>query len=758
MVTCSRFLGASLLFSLSLFVSPKTIADDKAATVSLQDYLKQGRESGLNLIYSSSLVRPGDRIVADPTASFSLEVLQTQLLERGIELQLLRPGSYLLRRTEIVAEVEEAKEPAVGVVLEEVVVHSSRYHWSRRTHDSARFDSEELNSRPVPANDTLRVVNQLPGSASVGLSARPHVRGGRENETLIELDTVRLYRPFHFSSYNSLYSVFDHRVFQELEFFSGAYPLSFGDSLSATMSLHPADLEQVENRQELGVGLYQYSYFHSLQRARDAITFSIRRSTPEAGQFLEAPDLGHPAYGDIFLRYQRDTDSGYRWSTNALWYVDDLEMGNPALEEAEIHERSGYVWGRLQSPGEGNWSWQGTVGFGYIDSERKGELAQPNRVIGRLDHGMHLQTAFASQDIRWADDRSEFMFGWDFRHLRADYDVYSEQVIGPAFDDLGNIDRPIIDRFEDQQNADYGALYAGWKRRLRSDLYLDLGARVDAQHFSGRRDMEPAYRVALLYSPTPNVDLRLTRGRHSQSQSLDDLAVVDGQRLPGPPQVGDQSILALNWFLPGWGIELRGEWYRKDVSAVAVYYDNLSNAFTLLPELQPDRVQLSPNHYRAEGAEVSLSMPLGPVTLWANYATSEARDRFDGAEVARSWDQSRTLNAGLATEVAGWSLSLAVTEHEGWLSTPLSLEGEVVVAGERNSRRFDHFVSVDAKAVHEWQLPNSRLRLELGLTNLLDRANVIAVNYTLDEDNSDLLATPFNSLRRTAFFDLYWSF
>lgn len=753
---CSRRFRALLCFGSVIGASLEALAGQPVA-IPLEHYLRQGRASGLNLIYASSLVRPNDQILVDPDAGFSLDVLKTRLRARGIEVRRLRSETYVLRRLQVTEPTEKAAVSLSGPVLEEVVVHSSRYHWSRRTDDSARFDSEELNSRPVPANDALRVVNQLPGSASVGLSARPHVRGGRENETLIELDTVRLYRPFHFSSYNSLYSIFDQRIFQEMEFFSGAYPVRFGDGLSAAMSLHPPELEQLEDRRELSIGLYQYSWFYGSQRADHATTFSIRRSTPEVGQFLEEPNLGHPAYGDIFARYQRDNDNGYRWSINALWYEDDLELGDLSLEQATVHERSGYVWGRLQSSPAAALSWESTLGVGYIDSDRQGTLTQPQKVTAQLAHTMQLQTVYASQDFRWLNEPSELTFGWDYRHVQADYSLRSERLVAPVFASLSDIAQLADHRYQGRQRADYGALYLAWKRRLTEGFFVDVGVRGDAQHFDDRSDIEPAYRLALLYAPSTNVDIRLTRGRYTQSQSLDDLAIVDGVRAPGAPQVADQTVLAATWFIPSISLELRGEVYRKDVSSVAAYFDNLSNAFTLLPELQPDRVRIAPDRYRADGAEFSVTMPLGPLSLWANYAISQAADRFFDIEVARSWDQSRTLNVGALTDVAEWSLSLALSQHEGWLSTFLALDGDRVVAGERNGQRFDHFLSLDAKAVRQWKLADSSLRLELGITNLFDRKNEVGINYRLADNGGGLIAQPFYSLRRTAFFDLFWS-
>jgi len=721
--------------------------------VSLEEYLLRGREAGFNLIYGSTLLHASQQLAVDGSQPFSLERLRELLPELGLELTELRPGTWVLRRAEpapVTPEIHR-EEPR----LEEVVVHSSRYRWQRRLDAPARLGTGELQSRPLFANDALRVINQLPGSASVGMSARPRVRGGRADETLIEYDTVRLYNPFHFASYNSLYSIFDARLVGEIEFFSGAYPLYLGDSLSAAMQLSPPEPGLPGQRRELGVGFYQLSYFHNRVTQDSSLLLNLRRSSPESGQLLESQDLGHPEYGDAYLRYERETSSGRRWSANLLWYGDDLRFGKAqGRESARANYNGGYGWWRVESAAAESLQWSTTVGVAYLESRREGQLREAGKARGELDEDRDLSTLFASQDFETSALSGMLGFGWDYRYLDTSYAVASHRVLDPAFAQLGNIERREWEKLAGRQRVQQGAVYLNWQRPLAERWYLDLGARLDAQRYADRVDAEPAYRVGLLFRPLPSLDLRAVWGRYTQAQALSELPVADLQAAVPEPQVARQIVLALDWSLPG--AKLRVEAYDKDATEVSPYFSNLANAFTLLPELQPDRLRIAPEAYSASGIEFGLELPLDAVTLWANYAYSTARDKLDGRFVSRRWDQARTANVGLRTRLGAWDLSVAAAFQEGWLSTDLYQADGELRAAALNGRRYDHFFSLDAKLIRRWPFRAGELRLETGVTNLTDRDNQVGTDYTVQE--GELRESAFDGVSRTGFIDLFWAF
>jgi len=188
-------------------------------------------------------------------------------------------------------------------------------------------------------------VSQLPGSASTGLSARPRVRGGNEDETLITFDGVRLYEPFHFRNFNSLFSAFDQRIVDSLDFYSGGYPAEFGDRLSAAMVINPQPPDALFDVREIGVGLFNISYLQAGGDADQDWLVDVRRSSIDLLVGLSENDVGSPAFADMYGRYGWNLNDEDRQSINVLLFRDEMNINNTARSEISqsIYANS-YVW------------------------------------------------------------------------------------------------------------------------------------------------------------------------------------------------------------------------------------------------------------------------------------------------------------------------------------------------------------------------------------------------------------------------------
>ena len=67
---------------------------------------------------------------------------------------------------------------AVTAEVEEIIVISSRYHLQKAALGTKHsFNADELTAIPELGDDALRAVIHLPGTQSVGVSAKPYIRG-----------------------------------------------------------------------------------------------------------------------------------------------------------------------------------------------------------------------------------------------------------------------------------------------------------------------------------------------------------------------------------------------------------------------------------------------------------------------------------------------------------------------------------------------------------------------------------------------------
>jgi hypothetical protein len=735
----------------------------EARTISLSDYIDLANHSGFNILYSSDLLRSRYQVTYDETVIPTIESLRTALAAYDLSLKAIQSDTYTVVRT-VVIQTAESRAPQTTIdptmpPLEEVIVSSSRYRLYADTGSSSHsFDAQTLSERAVTANDAARVVNRLPGSASIGVSARPRVRGGNEDETLIHYDGVRLYNPFHFNRYNSLFSTFDNRLLGSIDFYSGGFPAPLGDRLSAAMLISTKTNRELINQRELGVGLYNLSYLQSFALGDQSLLFNVRRSNFELIDQFAENDVGKPSFGDLFTRYSRDLKSGGVWDVSLLWFGDDIEINNSARTElAENHTSNTYLWTKLSEDVSSTLSRTTIAGLAQILDDREGTLNKPNQVRGNIKDDQTFRFYFAKQDYERLSEFGLFAFGWDYRYLDANYEYSSDQIVEAAFSQLSRVPRSVIESSDINETGHQGAVYLNWKQRFLDRLTAELGVRIDAQHYEHTLKNEQInYRVGILYQPTKALNLRVGWGRYSQAQGIHELNISDLEDDFQPAQSADHLIVRMDYAFSKPGINVRLEAYQKNADKTRPYFQNLANPYTLIPELQIDRVMVAAQSYNAKGIELSLDGNLFGGDWWLNYSYSSVKDELPGKDIHRSWDQARSANMGYHHTIGGWQLNTSATFHEGWLTTPLSFDGTIVRAGERNSERFDHFISVDIKATRTWQLGRGDLRLEAGITNALDRENQIGVNFDLE--NGVLATSPEDGLPLAPFLDFYWAF
>lgn len=735
----------------------------EAKTISLADYIDLANQSGLNILYSSDLLRRRFQVTHDEDVTPTLESLSKALKAFDLNIQEIKPNTYTIVRLKIRIAPPQTATVALPNFkvqpIEEVIVSASRYRLYADVGGASQgFDAETLSERAATANDAARIVNQLPGSASVGVSARPRVRGGNKDETLILFDGVRLYNPFHFNRYNSLFSTFDNRLLGAIDFYSGGFPVSLGDRLSAAMLITTRQNDELANTRELGAGLFNLSYLQSVKFYDQSLLINIRRSNFELIDQLVENDLGTPSFGDVFVRYSKELESGAVWDVNLLWFADDIEINNSSNTEfAESHYTNTYFWSKLSEDVSDALSRTTIIGATQILDDREGKLDKPNQVVGNIKDDQTFRFYFINQTYEYVSNAGLFAFGWDYRYIESDYEYQSEQIVSAPFADLSNVPRSRFEATAISETGHQADLYLNWKQRLTEDMTIQAGIRLDAQHYERSiQDEQLNYRVGFLYGPNESLNLRLGWGRYSQSQGLHELNISDLENNFQPVQQADHLIAGLDYVFRKSGINMRIEAYRKDANKTRPYFQNLTNPYTLIPELQVDRIRIAPERYIARGIELSIDGSLLGGEWWLNYSYSSVKDELPGPNIRRSWDQTRAANVGYHREIYGWQISTSIAFNEGWLTTPLSFDGVVVTAEQRNSARFDRFISADLKIMRSWKLSRGDLRVEAGLTNLFDRENQIGVDFELD--NGALATTPEYGLPLAPFFDLYWAF
>ena len=186
-------------FACACIALPMLAAAAEPGDYLLSDYLDELNRLGQVVIYSSDLVTDDMRIAGKPASVPAPDDLNALLRPFGLTSTEGPSGSLLIVRA---SEPSPADEPAdavpAAIPIPEIVVTSSLHRLDYSHPTTHTYLDRELATRiPTTADEAVRLTDRLPGTATGGVSARNHVRGGVANEVLFLFDGLRLYEPYH---------------------------------------------------------------------------------------------------------------------------------------------------------------------------------------------------------------------------------------------------------------------------------------------------------------------------------------------------------------------------------------------------------------------------------------------------------------------------------------------------------------------------------------------------------------------------------
>jgi outer membrane receptor protein involved in Fe transport len=713
----------------------------------LADVLRELADGGLRIIYNSEIVPPSLRVTSEPTARSGPELLQQLLKPHGLEARAMGGDVYAVVPAATPAEVAKTPAPppaTAAAPLEQIVVASSRYSLSESTPNVMTFLSQaEVESVPRLAEDTLKVVQRLPGAATNGLSGLAHMRGGEENETLVVFDGLPLYEPFHLRMLESPTSVLDPRVIDGLDVSVGGFSAEFGDRMSTVVEAQSVRPE-TDAHYELGLSLFHTNGLaaHKFADGRGQWLVAARRSNLDEVADLANFDRAEPNYTDAFARVDYELADGTKLALHALASSDSVEImtsDDTEFASAEYHNR--YVWGTLEHEWSKNFEGRALLSYTDVSSDRHGEVDDPGHRLGSAVDLRSYDVLGVRADFTLTTSRWLHRFGAELRSLSANYDYASDATFeaGYPYPDSPavNVSRRVLQ----SPQGNHVSAYFTSRTRIADRLTAELGLRWDEQTYVEDADEQFGPRLNLMYDLDDRTQLRASWGRYQQAQGIDELQVEDGIDHFWPAQRADHLIIGLERRLDD-DYLLRIEAYRKDYDDLRPRYENLFDPLSLVPELRADRVRIAPDSARAEGVEMLFARrSTEPWNGWLGYSWAEVDDDIDGRDVRRSWDQTHALSAGVTWSKAPWDASLAITYHTGWPTTPVHLadpdgSSPGVVIGERNSDRVSAFASLDFRVARTFPLRIGELTAHVEVTNALNRENPCCVDYSVVQRDS----------------------
>ena len=726
----------------------------------LADYLDSLGAQGLRIIYSSDLVNDAQVLLNEPDSSDPKASLSGVLRPYGLTVVDGPSGSLL-----VVRDRSAPKEPESGATpettpLPEIIVTSSLHRLQYVESGSHTYLERELSTRiPAAAEEAVRLTNRLPGTASGGISSRNHIRGGEVNEVLFLFDGLRLYEPYHLKDFQSVASIVNASAISGIDFYTGGYPVRYGDRMSGVMSM---GLREPAKRVETELGL---SFFNAsaLSLGRFGSTdqgdwlVAARRGNLDLIADVVDPDFGSPDYQDLLLHIGWEFGPRARISANVLISHDKLRLTDDDVgETANANYDNRVFWLKWGATWSDVLRSETIVSLNDISNDRVASLDLPGIVLGALDETRDFKAIEIQQD--WTYSKSDIWslnLGFRARHQDAEYRHSLVKAVLPPFDQILD-NEPLVTRNFDlsPEGAQY-AVYSELRWQPFEKVIVDLGLRWDQQTYTtANDDKQYSPRVSVLYRRSDKTEIRLGFGQFYQAQEINELQVSDGVGTFYPAQRARHVVANLKHRFDS-GIDLDVSMYRKAFRSLRPRFENVFNSLTLVPELQFDRVMIDAPEAESRGIELMASYGAGEDELfwWLGYAWSEVEDTTTSGKMKRSWDQTHTGKLGVSWRWGAWDISAAGEVHTGWPKT--------LITTEINSSRYSVFHTLDARVSRDFDLRRGSLTAFLEVTNLYNRQNPCCTEYSIQPGSagaSELLTREKNWLPIVPSLGVVWRF
>ncbi len=740
-------LGRTLII-LGLVVAITCRAD--AREMELRELITALQAQGYTILYSSGLVKEGQRVSVE---SVDMASLRRELARFDLALED-RDGVWVVVRSG--ETPADSKHTAIEVelpVLETVIVTGSmhRLPYIGSTASGFSFTPEDLRLVPTLGSDAVRATLRLPGVSSVGVSAKPRIRGGLQDELLVMQDGVELLEPFHLADYHSPYSSIDYHTIESLDVYTGGFPSRYGYRMSGVMDISNQWLEDDYNT-DLGVSSFA-AFVHTRgefgsQRPTDWLLSYRQGDLSDLTDYIDIRS-GDPTYKDFSGRIITELSETLSLNAGVVYAEDDIVFRDDE-ERASSQIDNSYSWVGAEWLLSQRLATRFTLSWLDFDREKlQASFEEDEEDPGKggfLDHRQDVRRLALRNDWSSLAGKTRWEFGWQLEYNEAQYRHRSRIDRGELADILGT-EGEIEREIRAEPGGWSGGTYAQLEWEVTDRFTIQPSLRWDFQNYYIDADSEQQLspRLGMAYWWNDATLLRLSLGRFYQQEGIQELQVIDGVTRFFQPQYSDQAVAGIQW--QRGDLDLVAELYYKRYDDQKGRFENIFNPFVLLPEMEPDRVGLWPERALARGFDLDGRLQLlDPLAGFFRYSYMDAEDRVAGEWVDRRWSQRHTVNTGLVWQGPTFSVSLALTWHSGWRTTvlpPYVPEDTVIpVESVLNNTELDDYFSLDFGARKHWEFPRARLEVYADIINLTDHENPAGIDFDIEEVDGGYALTP----------------
>ena len=664
---------------------------------------------------------------------------------------------------------------AIAFRLANVTVAPGSYSLLGATPSVHQTLSREAIETAPFGEDLFRAMNRLPGLTSGDYGAHFSIRGGRHDETLILLDGLELYEPFHLKDFNEgALSIVNVETIDGVELLTGGFPAQYGDKRSGVMNIIARRPRSEGTQVSVSASLTSANALAegTFAKSRGAWLLSGRRGFVDLlFSLINKKETKAPSYEDVFGTMRYTLHPHHTLAFNVLQASDRYRFtikgttgfrdSIPTIEAADNSYGNAYAWITVRSLLGPRVTVRSLASTGSVTASRMGD--EHHAVIPLEYYGVRNTRNFTVSSIKQdytyqGSERWILDWGFDARRLHAKVtreNRVTQNPDSPIVDTTGYY--PHITRSARNTDGNTLAAYVSNRWQVLPRLTLESGLRYDAATYSHDRDVSP--RVHAMVRLADRTTLRAGWGEYRQRQGIADENAFDRLNRYFRSERSAQWTAGVAHERTDSG-SWRVEAYRKSGSRLRPILRNWKAGLNVFPESAEDRILVYPEATTSTGLELSLAQRFGQrADVRVNYAFAKVDERVsridnlnDRGKLVFSpthgapQDQRHALNADLTYRPAtNWSITGALTFHTGWpiteeIGTPVRLRNGTmdlsIGPDSLYGGRLPAYQRIDLRVTRRKRTASGEFRVFAEVINLSNHENVLGYDARRIRDAS----------------------
>ena len=745
----------------------------------------------LSAISQSGVIKGSikDKLTNMPIIGANIVLVETSYgsssdLDGKYELLGLKPGIYNIQVSYIGYETISQSEIEVQGVrptifnfelienlnkLDEVVIKAASFNKTAESPVSLRtIGVSEIKRNPGGNRDISRVIQSLPGVTSTASFRNDLIiRGGAPNENRFFIDDIEVPVINHFATQGSSggpAGMINVDFVREVDFYSGAFPVSRGNALSSVFNFKLKDgrddrigMTATAGATDIGITL------DGPLGDKSTFLLSARRSYLQLlFKAIGLPFL--PTYTDFNTKYKYKIDNKNEVTFIGLGAIDDFTLNSEANET----EAKQFILGRLPV----NTQWNYTNGIAY---KHYGESGYTTLVLSRnmLNNeatkyfnndesvASNLILKYKSQEIENKVRLETFQkkSGWNF-NIGTSYEFakYSNSTFNKIYTNVGPDEINYSNQFSLHKYGFYGSLN---RKYFKDKLSISIGARIDGNSYSEQMNnplKQFSPRFSASYQITNKFAYNINLGRYFQLPPYTVLGYSEKEILVN--KENEITYIVANHFVSGFEYNISS----SGRITIEGYYKKYNNYPFLLRE------QISLANLGGDFGVIG-NEPVTPTSIGRTYgiellmqqrlykgfygilAYTFGHSEFTnvrGLYAPSSWDSRHIINMTAGKRFGkNWEMGLRYRFQSGLPSTPFDTDSDLKINWDRNfagilnynkinTLRNDPVNGLDIRIDKKWFFRGWDLNVFLDIQNVTGNSigqNVLILDRPLDENN-----------------------